>query len=43
MRFVIWFDLSKGIHVALAESLKAAFVAIFIKVQIEQTFSCQYF
>ena len=43
MRFVIWLDLSKGIPNALAESLNAAFVAIFIKVQIEHTFSCPYF
>ncbi|OQB41269.1 MAG: hypothetical protein BWY04_00948 [candidate division CPR1 bacterium ADurb.Bin160] len=36
------FDLSKGTHKALAASLKAAFVAICINVQIAQTFSCQY-
>jgi hypothetical protein len=37
------FDLSKGTQTALAASLNAAFVAIFIKVQIEQTFCEPYF
>jgi hypothetical protein len=39
----ILFDLSKSIHTALAASLNAALLAIFINVQIEQTFSSQYF
>jgi hypothetical protein len=37
------FDLSKGTHIALAASLKAAFVAIFINVHIAHTFSSPYF
>jgi hypothetical protein len=37
------FDLSNGTQTALAASLNAAFVAIFIKVQIEQTFCEPYF
>jgi hypothetical protein len=36
------FDLSKGTHIALAASLNAALVAIFIKVQIAHTFSSPY-